>query len=411
MKVKSTLLSMGLVLGMTTYGQMATVDLSASEDATALQTAIGEMTEDSHILLNPAVNYALDAPKLGHALIIESIGEKTMVEIKSGFDFIVPGEDAPVLDVALLKLVNLELKGNNPTGDYVANWSSSANLDEIIFDNCFVHSFRGVIRIKDAQKITFGKIVLQGSLVNAIAGYGLFNQDNGHAETWLGEVVISESTIANTERIVVSKNAVGSIKVSDCTFYNTPRYGRAFIDMADANAVIAGGVVIENVIVSTGLDGDPNNGIRAGEATPVTITNCYATNDFDWNSLVWRTTDTAPFMAYSGSAADLFSDPLNLNFSIVDVGFAGKDNAGDPQFYAASVNLNPAALKNAVRVYADNGRILLGEAYDLVEVYALTGQLLKQVYNTSEVAVEQKGVVLIRITDSRIGLITRKVIL
>lgn len=413
MKLKSTLLSMGLLVGMTAYGQMTTVDLSASEDATALQTAIDAMTGDSHILLNPAVSYALEAPGLGHALIIESMGEKAVVEIKSGFDFVAPGDGAPALDLALLKFVNLELKGNNPTGDYVANFSVGANLDEMIFDNCLVHSFRGVVRIKDAQKITFGKMVLQGSLVNAIGGYGLFNQDNANAESLLGEVVIAQSTISNTERIVVSKNAVGSIQISDCTFYNSPRYGRAFIDIADASAVIAGGVVIENVILSTGLDGNPNNGVRAGEATPVTISNSYFTNDndFDWNSLAWRTTDAAPLLAYSGSTADLFADPAKLDFSIVDVDFAGKDNAGDPRFYAGSVSLNPAALKKAVNVYTVNGKVVFGESYELVEVYSITGQLLKQAYNTSEVLVQQKGVVLIRISDARIGMVTRKVIL
>lgn len=413
MKLKSTLLSMGLLVGMTAYGQMTTVDLSASEDATALQTAIDAMTGDSHILLNPAVSYALEAPGLGHALIIESMGEKAVVEIKSGFDFVAPGDGAPALDLALLKFVNLELKGNNPTGDYVANFSVGANLDEMIFDNCLVHSFRGVVRIKDAQKITFGKMVLQGSLVNAIGGYGLFNQDNANAESLLGEVVIAQSTISNTERIVVSKNAVGSIQISDCTFYNSPRYGRAFIDIADASAVIAGGVVIENVILSTGLDGNPNNGVRAGEATPVTISNSYFTNDndFDWNSLAWRTTDAAPLLAYSGSTADLFADPANLDFSIVDVDFAEKDNAGDPRFYAGSVSLNPAALKKAVNVYTVNGKVVFGERYELVEVYSITGQLLKQAYNTSEVLVQQKGVVLIRISDARIGMVTRKVIL
>ena len=405
MKLKSTLMCLALLAGWNVYGQLATVDLRNNNDPASLQAAIENLTEDTHILLKPGVQYTLDAPVLTHALILESEGGKAILEIKSGFDLAAVEEGGTEPDVSFLKFVNLELKGNNPSGDYVANWSKPGNLNEFVFDNCLVHSFRGVMRMKDAAPIRIGKAGLQNTVVHTVGGYGVFNQDNTNEATVLDEVVFFESTVANTERLVVSRNTVGSVLISDVTFYNAPRYGRAFIDMANADAVIEGGVHIENVILTTGLDGNPNNGVRAGSATEVSIINSYASNDFDWNSLQWRVEDVAPFVVYDAAAAALFAKVEEFDFTIVAGDFVGKDNAGDPRFYSEGT---PVGLVSVVHseipsYWVVGNRLQFERSFDQIELYGLTGQLLHRATSASELAVVRKGIYLVRITDATMG--------
>lgn len=406
MKLKSTLISFALLWGFATYGQMTTVDLSASDDPTALQSAVEGMTEATHVLLKSGVTYSLESPKLAYSLIVESIGDKALVKIKGGFDL--AAEDT---NIGQFSLVNLEIFGNDAAADYASNWSQSGTIGEIVFDNCEIHSFRGVMRWKDSKKIITGKVTVTSSIINDVGGYGIFNQDNGNAESFLGDLVFSASTVANVERIIVSKNAVGSVKMTDCTFYNTPRYGRSFIDIADATAVIEGGVLFENVILSTGLNGAPNNGVRAGVETEVTITNSYATNDFVWNSLAWRTEDAAPFLTYAGSAMELFEDVANLNFTIIDEGFVGKTSVGDPRFYAGTnVGINTSE-KASVQVCVNNGKVVFNQTYDQITVYSITGQMLKSIKASSSVEFESSGLYVIKIVDAAGVISTLKIVL
>lgn len=406
MKFKSTLISFALLLGISSYGQMTTVDLSTSDDPTALQSAVDAMTESTHVLLSSGVTYSLESPKLAYSLIVESIGDKALVKIKGGFDL--AAEDT---NIGQFSLVNLEIFGNDAAADYASNWSQSGTIDEIVFDNCEIHSFRGVMRWKDSKKITTGKVTVTSSIISNVGGYGIFNQDNGNAESLLGDVLFSASTIANVERIIVSKNAVGSVKMADCTFYNTPRYGRSFIDIADATAVIEGGVLFENIILSSGLNGAPNNGVRAGVETEVTITNSYVTNDFDWNSLAWRTEDAAPFLTYAGSAIELFEDVANLNFTIVDEGFVGKTSVGDPRFYeGTSVGINSSET-TPVQISIIDGKILFNQNYNQIIIYSITGQVVKSVKSASSVEIESKGLYIIKTIDAAGGVSTAKIVM
>ncbi len=391
MKMKSTFLLFAFtLLSVNVFSNTTTVDLSNSEDADALATAIIEQTGPATILLKPGVEYFLDGPKLNYALTIESQGEKGIVKIKGGFDF---GADAPVVENLTFK--NIELLGNDASGDYVSNWSQEGTLQEYAFEDCVIHSFRGAVRLKDNKKIVINKVHFNNSIVKNIGGYGLFNQDNGAEETFVNEAIISNTTIANVERILVSKNTFGSIKVSDCTFYKAPRNGRALVEIATATEV-AGGITIENIILSEPLNGNPKAGI-VGTAT-VTITNSYATTDIDWNSLDWKGAE--PLLAYSGVATDLFTDVEAFNFKIIDENFVAKNSVGDPRYYFN----DPVGIKKVeadkISYYLTNNDVVLDQNYNTIEVYSLAGNKISTVTNNSQVTIFESGVFLIKVVDN-----------
>lgn len=392
MNVKFNLFMMiALFMSFNLFSQGNIVDISQDIDPEALSAAIAAQTEAATIIINSEVEYFLDSPKLNYALTIESQGEKGVIKIKSGFDF---GESAPTVENLTFK--NIELLGDNPAEDYVSNWSQEGTLQEYVFEDCLIHSFRGAVRIKDSEKVVIEKVVFDNSIAKEIGGYGFFNQDNGNAETFVDEVVIENSTIADVERILVSKNTFGSVKISDCTFYKTPRYGRSFIDLDDSSAEIAGGVVIENVILAEPLNGDPKFGVKG--VANVTVTNSYVTNEFDWNSISWGTAAESPFIAYEGSSVEMFRDVNNFDFLIVDEAFAGKDNSGDPRYYFdGTVGIE----KNNIDIlyYIDGNSLVLDKTYSLVEVYALQGQKIISENNVDKIEIDNPGLYIVRVID------------
>ncbi|WP_460880806.1 DUF5123 domain-containing protein [Pontibacter rugosus] len=67
--------------------------------------------------------------------------------------------------------------------------------------------------------------------------------------------------------------------------------------------------------------------MRVGSATLIQSSSSYATSDYN------ATGNQIPNLTvYSGTAADLFQDPNNGNFTIKDANFAGKGSAGDPRW-------------------------------------------------------------------------------
>ncbi|WP_159449991.1 DUF5123 domain-containing protein [Alkalitalea saponilacus] len=379
MRTKFTALFTFLFLGYVVNAQMTTIDLTGSDDPEILQTTLDGLTEPSHIILQAGSYHEISSVSLSFSLKIEGAeGEPAEIKIAGWFNIAAP-EDEVEKHLELIAFKNLILLGGNPTGDYVMNISNSGKIDEIVFEDCIVHSFRGVARLRPVE---VGLFRVDNCIVRNIAGYGLVNLDDDNGS--LTDVEITNSTIAIVERIVVSKTPVNSVKIHDCTFYQTPRNGRAFIDMADASSVIEGGVEVINSILTSGLNGDPNNGVRAGEATPVTITNSYYTNDFDWNALQWRTESENPLIYYDGTAATLFANAAEFDFTIIDGSFAGITSAGDPRFYGVASSIGKSAV-SSVKSFVTGGQLVISETVAVVEIFSISGQLVKTAKNVSVV--------------------------
>ena len=115
------------------------------------------------------------------------------------------------------------------------------------------------------------------------------------------------------------------MKLADCTFSKLLGSGDYILD-CDKNGIgPSQGVTITNFIFgSTFAEG---KGIRANDK-PVDVTNSYITNDM---KITGNKIDD--LITYDGGETDLFKDPAQYDFTIIDGSFAGKTNCGDPKWY------------------------------------------------------------------------------
>jgi hypothetical protein len=100
--------------------------------------------------------------------------------------------------------------------------------------------------------------------------------------------------------------------------------GRWFIDFG-SSGTSAGTMTISDCIV--GQSSEKANGVRPGAMT-MSVTGSYGTSDFTDNDGVFK----AALTSYAGTSAALWTDPVNGDFSFLDIHFEGIEVAGDPRW-------------------------------------------------------------------------------
>lgn len=233
------------------------------------------------------------------------------------------------LGVGLTKLrfKNVELRGKSSSSDYVVNESATRPIDNISFDGCTIHTFRGVFRMQnDANTSNISKISFTDCIVHTIEGYGLIN---GSAKATFGEINIENCTFYNLKEVfVVLKSKPSAINMSSCTFYNCIKDGKYYFDMKNGDAdCTPANFKIEKCIFGK-VYGGTARGTNPGNKTDTFVFESYFTTDCLLNAGY----PLGGVEAYEGTSADLFTNPDAADFSIKDVLFAGKDTAGDPRW-------------------------------------------------------------------------------
>ena len=101
--------------------------------------------------------------------------------------------------------------------------------------------------------------------------------------------------------------------------------GDYLFDCVSASYGPSEGVTINNTIFGS-TSTESTKGVRA--SGDVKVDNSYQTKDvyFTGNKFTGLTD-------YEGTETQLFKDPANFDFTIIDNSFAGKDNCGDPRWY------------------------------------------------------------------------------
>lgn len=101
-----------------------------------------------------------------------------------------------VAGITKLKFKNIEYTGNLSTADYFINESVTRALSEVTFDNCNIHTVRGIFRFQnDADYTVIEKISFTGCIIHDLGSYGLTN-----------------TAVANVK--------MNNLEVCECTFYN-----------------------------------------------------------------------------------------------------------------------------------------------------------------------------------------------
>lgn len=236
-------------------------------------------------------------------------------------------------NIAKIEFIDVELYTNDAGNKYLFNPSGlTANIDELIFNNCIIHDVRGVARFRG--NITIGQYTIENSIVYNVGGYAVMTVDDANAR--VNNFTFNNSTLYNTEIFVVSKNnSNGKIIISNATFYAAIQSNnRYFIDYN--NFAISEGVEVSNVVFGRpkGSTATPPTydilGIRYGGTLTTRSSNNHAASDFKWRENAALAYPEVTF--YTKASADIFTDPDNANFKIKDNGFPGKDNAGDPRW-------------------------------------------------------------------------------
>ena len=259
--------------------------------------------------------------------------------------FGISGGDTPVLAINKLDIAgthesitfeNLVItadsqdeSGSSSTSQYFINQSTECAIETISFSNCTITGFTNTpFRLQGSDSKVIDVLSFSNCLIYtpSTINYAVVHVDANSGSGVVNNMIFSSSTISGQSKsfIYSTKTNFESLVISDCTFYNIIGSSRYFID---CNSTSYGPNVftITNSILGSVASG--SYGHRC--SIDPTVTDSYYTTDvvFDKYDM------TSWFIEYSKSAANLFQDPDNYDFTIIDSSFAGKTSAGDPRWY------------------------------------------------------------------------------
>ena len=233
-----------------------------------------------------------------------------------------------------IEFQNLNLVGYNSDGgtNYVINQSTTTNTDAVIFENCWIHHFRSPSRIQSSNSILVSQLKYDQCITydNGWGGYQLVTTSNASAGKF-DHITITNTTVigvpgTDVGLILCNMVAPSSIDIENCTFYDMVKATKYFIDL---NTNVTNGIISNCIfgMSNSQLTTSGAKGIRTGTGGSMLVTNSYAT--IDWITTANNITD---LIQYNGTSANLFKDPSNNNFTIIDMSFAGAHSAGDPRW-------------------------------------------------------------------------------
>lgn len=314
------------------------VDIRADESAGAVSSAVTAAADGAIILVKRGIVYNLPSAALNKSITIRAaygFGEKRAELHTTGNWNIANGAN-----IDHIRFIDLEIKGEDNNGDYVFNpsISSSMNINEIIFDNCDIGTFRGIMRLRGPNAIV-NNFEIRNSIVTNIGGYGIFTCDtaptvNTPITATVNNFKFVNSTFNKLQYLINSYNPSLTFLIESCTIANINTMFRY------RGVDVTNGMEINNTIF--GHKWDPT-GTLTGAAlavvgteslglanTNIAVQNTYTTTDFSF--VVGKEIATIPVGNAGTSQKSLWADAENNNFNIISTGFAGRSSAGDPRW-------------------------------------------------------------------------------
>lgn len=256
------------------------------------------------------------------------------------------GGEQPILNTTSIKLTdatqkvvfhNMDIKGNSSAADYVINENATRQLSEVLFEDCHLHTFRGVFRMQKAENNSIiESIKFTGCTVHDIGGYGLINGAAAGAGFRYKTVLVENSTFYDFTEIFCAfyTPVLEGISLKNCTFYNSIGNGRYIFNFNNDAANVPPVFEIVNCIFgkfyyTTDLPVEGNS----ARATNPKMTNPFASGSYKTTDFILNTGyPLSGIIEYEKTSDELFEDPKNANFRIKDAGFPGASTAGDPRW-------------------------------------------------------------------------------
>ncbi|HEY6915021.1 MAG TPA: DUF5123 domain-containing protein [Paludibacter sp.] len=225
-------------------------------------------------------------------------------------------------------------------GTYLFNFNQAdGNLKKLSIDNCDIKYKRGAVRLQTTMSLD--SLVIDNCVFDSIGGYGIVN--NANDGSYIGDIVMTNSTVAHAEKLFVCGKAKGinSLNISRLTTCYAPGYLTAgpvttnyFFDY-NTNT-IPGGITVQNSLFGA-CAGASTYGIRTGANTATAFLNCYRTSDLVWTTDLVSGAAKYPIEALSDfgkSSIDIFENPKASNFKLNSNTASGLiKTIGDPRWW------------------------------------------------------------------------------
>lgn len=323
----------------------------------AYQTREAFVTGDNVLNLSgidSTVNLASVLPDVEEGTIVVLEGGKTYlaggyafdksISFVAGYSFV---QSLPVIDmssnfnmVADANVASITFKDIHLTapdgygGRYVFNIDQTSTLGELNFESCIIRTLRGIVRVKGGEGV-LDKYIINDCRVDSINGYGVLSVDKN---TWMcNDILFQNSTFSKCIYFIVSRNNSNSVTIDGCTINETPEQGRQMLRWREGGQDnVTNGINITNTIWGHGWNTAGEevyliDGFDGLAETNWNVVNSYTTGDFGYG----EGKDEIPGLPsapYTGTAAELWTNPYNAVFDFLDTGFPGKSNSGDPRW-------------------------------------------------------------------------------
>ena len=250
-----------------------------------------------------------------------------------------------VLATAIDSLVfeNIDFTGycdnNSGTGStkigYLFSNKVASTVGKVQFTNCNMHNFANTtFRVSGGVSQRFTSVIFNGCTVSEIGFGSTYALVNSNSADYVDNVTFSNSTFYNIKGTIVLRTGaytMNSINITNCIFNQTMIDTGSARYVIDVNlTTITAGINIKNCIFGFSGANVGANGYR-GTAVPVITGSYYSTDYVDDPNPVGLTSTSlkSKMTSYSGKSTDLWTDPVNGNFTLKDTNFAGKGVAGD----------------------------------------------------------------------------------
>ena len=225
---------------------------------------------------------------------------------------------------------DVTLRGTDYASKYVFNINVACTIGKMSFLSCRAEIFRGMVRTQ-AQPAIINNFLVDNCIADSLAGYGILTVDV--ATSRVDNITIRNSTIYKAEKLIVSRNNSTAVTIENCTVNEAALGGGAsyYVDYntSPTNNVTTG-ITINNSIFGVGKSSagiQTVRGIRANAATNISASNNYRTSD-----QVSLGNDIPNIVTYTRPVVQLFQDPANGIYKIIDNTFPGRSNSGDPRW-------------------------------------------------------------------------------
>jgi hypothetical protein len=335
-KYKVELYSAAKFRGANTYTTKAAligniIDLSELNPATLnLVTEINNAAAGSTIVLKRGAVYNLPAININKTIKFISsedpfVVAKANLHFESSNNFNLPNTN----NASEILFEDIKFSSNDAGGKYIFNPSNAGTVASLTFENCEITALRGVARFRGG--IIVETLKFNNCVIDSIGGYGILTVDDANAK--VNNIIITNSTISRAEKVLVSKNASVSIRIDDCTFYRAPLGNNYILDWNGVS--VTGDIYFNNNILSTGKATTATppvttiNGLRGTFIGSKDASNNFGLSDFGWSNAA---TELPGITLYGKTSKDIFRSVNTGDFTIIDGGFGGKANAGDPRW-------------------------------------------------------------------------------